>query len=416
MLSNNAQPGNRQFKTALQFVFGILIVALPVSVFAESNVDVRGRIQFDGRYQVHTAENNVHQIHSESDLDLRGLRVQFEGGASKITKFKFSADFTDNETDIKDLYLDTRLGESNKIRMGQFHVPFGNESLGSSRFALFQEKSTISDALSASRDRGVMFHGPILGKHTFFQLAYLNGSGSNIGDNNDEKDWALRFVFRPAFLESDDVNMWLGFSYTTGTELSTGDDDVKLDTESNSGLKYFKAEFPEDVSYDRNRYDIEYTFLNGGFMIKGEIIRTEFFSSEGYVQGGYIATSYILNGEKHRIKHGLLYRQISREIPGKDKGNPSAVGLAIRYSWFKVSDAFFENDSLYNGWVAVDSSTYYKAGSAVTVGLNWYINRETRFITNWILSFAEVPDAMDPSKTTLKQVEASIIVRLQIEF
>lgn len=413
--------GKRQFcRPRYQVSVAVIIcyVSLTTSsfVYGGPNVDVRGRIQFDARYQVHTAKTNVHQIHSESDLDLRGLRLQFEGGASKITKMKFSTDFTDGETDVKDLYLDTRLGETMKFRMGQFHVPFGNESLGSSRFGLFQEKSTISDALSASRDRGVMYHGPLLGKHSFFQLAYLNGSGSNIGDNNDEKDWALRLVFRPAFLENDDVNIWIGISYTTGTELSTGDDDVKLETESNSGLKYFEAEFPEDISYERNRYDLEYTFLNGGFMVKGEFIRTEFFSSRGYVQGGYIATSYILNGEKHRIKHGLLYRQISREIPGKNKGDPQAVGLAIRYSWFKVSNAYFENNTLYDGWVAVDENTYYRSGSAVTVGLNWYINRETRFTANWIFSFADVPNAMDPARTTLKQVEASLIARMQIEF
>jgi len=365
---------------------------------------------------VHTSVHNISQIHSESDLALRAIRIQFEGGASELTKFKFSSDFADSETDIKDLYLDTRLSEKSEFRIGQFHVPFGNESLGSSRFGLFQEKSTISDALSASRDRGVMYHGPLFSKYTYFQLGYLNGSGSNVGDNNDDKDIAFRFVFRPAFLENDDVNIWLGFSYTSGTQLSTGDDDVKLDTESNSGLKYFVAEFPEGVSYQRDRYDFEYTYLNGGFMIKGELIRTNFFNTGGYVQGGYIATSYILSGEKHRIKHGLLYRQISKEIPGKDKGDPSALGLAIRYSWFKVGDAFFEDDGLYNGWVAVDPDTYYRAGKAVTVGLNWYINRETRFITNWIFSFAETPNEMNPDKTTLKQIETSLTARLQIEF
>jgi len=416
MLSNKRQSCARRTWIAINVILGSIAVVFSNVVSADSNVDVRGRIQFDARYQVHTAKNDISKIHSESNLELRGLRIQFEGGPSKITKFKFSSDFTDGETDIKDLYLDTRLGESTKFRMGQFHVPFGNESLGSSRFALFQEKSTISDALSASRDRGVMYHGPLFSKHTFFQLAYLNGSGSNVGDNNDDKDVALRFVFRPAFLENEDINIWVGFSYTTGTELSTGDDDVKLETESNSGLKYFKAEFPEDVSYKRNRYDFEYTYLNGGFMVKGELIQTDFFSSEGYVRGGYIATSYILSGEKHRIKHGLLYRQISRDIPGRPKDNPSAVGLALRYSWFRVSDAFFQDNSFYDGWVAVDSTAYYRKGSAVTVGLNWYINRETRFITNFVFSFAEAPNPMDPSKTTFKQVEASLISRLQIEF
>jgi len=62
----------------------------------------------------------------------------------------------------------------------------------------------------------------------------------------------------------------------------------------------------------------------------------------------------------------------------------------------------------------VSASDYVDNGGAWTMGLNWYPNRMTRIMANWVISLA--PDINDPASEDRIVVEQAFLMRLQLEF
>lgn len=402
------------------FVWGLLGMSACHTVYA-GHVSVGGRIQVDNRRHIHPGDNLQTDSHEQTDLvDVRRIRLKIAGQANALSRFKFTTELSDGKPELKDAYLDVMFGKPFRTRIGQFHLPFANESLGSSRFAVFLEQATISSALSAGRDSGIMFHGPLFADNAYYQLAAVDGTGANTPDNNDTYDIAGRFVFNPRFITRhfDSLVAWLGMSFTSGDELGGEDEQIKLKTESHSGSTYFSAPIPEGVSYQRDRIGIEYTILKNAFMFKGEWLQIQYrFSQSAWIKGGYLALSYFISGEQHDIHYGLLTRQ-KINAPERPRSNAGAWELAFRYSWFDIDPVFFQDNGLYEGWTGVSDTEYTRSGYAFTSALNWYMNPHARLMINWIFSFKEINASMDASSaaTVSKQAESSLTSRLQIDF
>lgn len=372
---------------------------------------LNGRVQADTRFFSYSDTSPYDRDPSTDLLDINRARLEFRATVDELFEAKVSAEFTDSPA-LKDAYINLAFAEWAELKIGQYQYPFGAENFGSSKYREFMEKAAISSATSAGRDRGFNLHGQPLDKIFFYQVGILAGAGENTRDNNSAVDFVGRISINPTRNFGDFFQIFLGGSFNYGEQRSIEDDKVEVETETGGGATLFKAVFPEDIDYDRTRFGVDWTALLGSFMFQGELLSASYgFEDTGTISGGFLTFSLFLTGEQRNIKHGLTTQQdVEYPIGGGEIG---AWELAARYSWFNVSDAFFTPNQLIDGWAGVDINEYVDNGGAWTLGVNWYPNRMTRIMANWVISMA--PD-IESTDETWSIIEQAFLMRLQLEF
>jgi phosphate-selective porin OprO/OprP len=88
----------------------------------------------------------------------------------------------------------------------------------------------------------------------------------------------------------------------------------------------------------------------------------------------YLESSYFLigNGKRYKFKESIL----GRVKPSMD----GALELALRYSYVNLTDT--SNDKEEIGGNQTD----------YTMGINWYVSKELKFMLNYIISTPETPE------------------------
>lgn len=105
-----------------------------------------------------------------------------------------------------------------EFRIGQFKFPQSFEGRWSSGDLDFGERATVSKTFGDKRDFGFQLSGsnlPLGALKAEYAVGLFNGTGQNIEDNNDNKDFAGRVGFRWD-------RLWLGVNGYSGKE-KTGD-------------------------------------------------------------------------------------------------------------------------------------------------------------------------------------------------
>lgn len=376
------------------------------------SLSVNGRVQSDTRFFSYAETSPYTRDRTTDLLDINRARLEVRGTVDEMFEAKVSAEFT-GEPALRDAYINLAFADWAELKIGQFQYPFGSENFGSSKYREFVEKAAISSATSAGRDRGFNLHGTPLDGIVFYQFGILAGAGVNTSDNNDSLDFTGRLAINPTRNVSDLFQIWLGGSMNFGQQRSVADETISVETETGGGATLFEADLPENVDYDRSRFGLEWTFLLGPAMLQGELLSARYsFDDAANVTGGFVTASVFLTGEQRTIKRGVNSQQ-EVEYP-KGDGEIGAWELALRYSWFSVSDNFFTPNLLIDGWSGVSASDYVDNGDAWTMGLNWYPNRMTRIMANWVISLA--PDINDPASEDRIVVEQAFLMRLQLEF
>lgn len=376
------------------------------------SLSINGRVQADTRFFGYSDASPYTRDRASDLLDINRARLEVRGTVDETFEAKVSAEFT-SEPSLRDAYINLAFAEWAELKIGQFQYPFGSENFGSSKYREFLEKAAIGSATSAGRDRGFNLHGTPMDNMFFYQFGIMAGAGENTNDNNDSLDYVIRLAINPTREFGDFFQLWLGGSLNFGQQRSVADESLSVETETGGGATLFEAVLPEDVDYDRARFGLEWTVLLGPFMFQGELLNARYaFEDAATLSGGYVATSLFLTGEQRTIKNGMVSQQ-DVEYPLGD-GEIGAWELALRYSWFSASETFFEPNQLITGWAGVDGDDYVDSGGAWTFGLNWYPNRMTRVMTNWVISLA--PDINDPTSDARIVVEQAFLMRLQLEF
>jgi phosphate-selective porin OprO/OprP len=304
------------------------------------------------------------------------------------------------------------------FRAGKFKMPFSLEQLTSSNNIDFMERSFASQnegEYIPAKETGIMLHGsPMEGAS--YGLAYSRGRGNKSADY-DGGDFIGRGTANLAKLMGrSDIVTHLGVGYSTGTIKSgTGSVYGSARDESRAVSGFFSGTETVLNGSNRTRSNIEYAMVYGPYKLQGE-----------YFQIGYSDTSA---GSK-AVK--MNYNEILWNITGESHNYSNSSGT---FGWIKPSNKFTSSGGL-GAWQfgirmsELDGSEFTAAtgrtdkATAITYGLNWYVNDNVRFMLNYVETKFDTPVLITSGATSasaggtgtsVDKVKA-IMLRSQISF
>jgi phosphate-selective porin OprO/OprP len=201
-----------------------------------------------------------------NSFSARRVRLTLSGELFKNVSYKLQVDAVKSPM-VLDALVEFKLVPEVGIRVGQFKVPFSQESLASSSDLDTINRSTPEEKLAPGRDNGMNgrdIGAALFGKYSVFEytLGVFNGSGIDKKDDNDKKDIGGRLLIRPV-------------------------DFLAVGAAFYRGQRFMSAGQP---GLDRNRTGLELAVLHDPFSLKSEYIfaKDDKLERSGwYVQGGW---------------------------------------------------------------------------------------------------------------------------------
>jgi len=314
----------------------------------------RGRVQLD--YGAH--DDDAAAPINDGFL-VRRARLGADAKFDADWSFEIGYDFVDAydgkfRDGFKDVVLKYEGWKPADLFVGQFKVPFGLESLVSSRYLAFVEPSLPVDAFTLSRRLGF----GLAADRERWTLAVM-AFGSSIADTDIGAGAAARFTTTPVAGGGQLLHLGVG----AVVERPSGE--VKFGSWPESrvaDIKFVKTGKLGDV--DRvDRLGLEAAWQRGPFLLRAEWMRAAIRRSDGdaTLDGWYVAGSWILTGESRVYKKGAF-----RGVP--ISGSDGAWELTARFSRVDLDDADVQGGKEEN----------------VTLGLVYYVNPHLRLMANAI--------------------------------
>jgi phosphate-selective porin OprO and OprP len=340
----------------------------------------------------------------------RQLRISTLGTLYDWAQFKLDIDF-DNVSDIKDEWIRfTKIPYIGHITLGHMKESFSLEELTSRKAITFLERSLPTVAFTPGRNLGISSHTAVLNQRMTWAVgAFFNmDSFDDVGNSKDQltkpTGWNLtaRITGLPWYVDDGRRLLHLGLSFTH----KFGDRDdigVRIRTRPESRLTDDRlVDTGEFLMDSADLVDAEFAFVKGPLSFQGEYFHT--FADAGTLGnpdfwGFYLFGSWFITGE-HRnydIRSGTFNRSKPKNDFCPRKGGWGAWELAGRFSFIDLNDAGIRGGK----------------EASFTAGLNWYLNRKTRFMLNYTRTHVkdrETSPAFDSGRADIFQG------RFQIEF
>ena len=415
-LGDNLENQKSQFETSWNNGYSI------------SSGDGMHSLKFGGRLMLDESRWTIDDNSALKGLEIRRARLYHAGHVyGNIINYKFDFDLSNASISFKDMYVELNMQGAKKswgkIRAGHFKQPFGLESLTSSNYMTFMERS-LPNSLNSTRGAGTMYHTSCFSDKLSMQFGYfLEGKNNHMNfATSDAHNINGRLTYLP--INKDDKLLHIGTSFVRRANLTqtVEDDHVNNLMINENPENHFTGNMLNYVGRAdaMNSFGTEMSLVLGSLSFQaeymmssiGEIHHHDEDHDEDHgdhedvgMSGYYAQVSYFLTGEKREYKSS--YSGFGRVSPKKnylDNKGFGALELAIRYSGMNFDETFnMENDM------------FVPEGSAslnnFTVGLNWYINPAMRFMFNYVMSTKKSDaDGMEDVK------ENALMSRIQINF
>lgn len=331
--------------------------------------NVRGRIFADAGW--------VSDKDDTMDIDateFRTARLGVEGKAWKNVKYKFEADFAGNEVDIKDAYLQYK-SKMGSWTFGQFKTPNSLEEQTSSRHMTFMERSSFTDAFGLARMMGVGYGNG--GDNWTFKAGVFRGSNAS---DLDKEGHAI--AARATYGSKFDGGTWMLGGSVRFRDVGDGDNLRYRQRPHNHLSDRFVA--TGRLSEKDTMYGLEAAGQFGAFHVAGEWASLNAKDGGSRARnanfsGGYVEAGWFITGESKALKldKGAWDRpKVSKPL---HEGGLGAWQIAAKYDVIDLTD---------NGVFGGEQDTFI-------VGVNWYLNRHSRFMVNY--SHSTIDEAFDVS-------------------
>jgi len=326
-----------------------------------------------------------------SNVEFRQLKVSFLGTLYDWAEFKLSIDFA-NVRDIKDEWIQfKKIPYIEHITLGYMKEPFSLENWTSLKSISFMERSLPTAAFAPGRNFGIRRHTTALDQRmTWAAGAFLNtGSLSDVGASKDQiseaNGWNLtaRVTGLPLYEESGKEILHMGLSYSHAF-LSEKDTGPHLRTRPESRLT--DDRLVDTGDFFANAADLiaaEVAVVNGPLSFQGEYFHfwadTDELNNPDF-WGFYLFGSYFITGEyrNYSRKSGTFYSLEPNHRFHPSKREWGAWELTSRFSYIDLNSEAIGGGKELN----------------FTAGLNWYLDKKTRFMFNY--TRAKVEDRKRP--------------------
>jgi phosphate-selective porin OprO and OprP len=358
---------------------------------------IGGYFQADGDFFVDDSQ----ELATDTFFIRRG-RLLLDGSFWKRFDFRFSPDFGQGKMTLYDAYLDLKLSDAFRLRMGKARAPLGLERQQSATNITMVERALPTNLVPV-RDLGLQAQGDFANGVLSYAAGVFNGVPDAVNgdtDTDDGKDGAARIFTRPFKNSSAAGLQGLGF----GVAGSFGDAAGALPVYKTTGMNTFFQYLATSTADGRHtRLNPMAYYYVGPFGLMGEYVESAQEVRNGTAledihNRSYMATaSWVVSGEK------VSYEGVVPENPmGPAEGGKGALQLALRYNVLRVDELAFPTFA--NPDVAAERA------SAWGLGINWYLNYYVRFSfqAEWTQFQGGAPAGAD------REDEKALLIRLQV--
>ena len=357
----------------------ILLISIGGTKAQEKHIKYGGRIMYDMAAWGEEEFNNA-------GTEFRRVRLFSSGTIYENVKYKLQLDFANGDIAFKDVFIElNKLPIQGNLRVGHFKEPFRLEALTSSKYITFMERG-LPIAMSVERNSGVMYH------NTFGErLSLQTGVFLNADDFGNDKtvNSAMNATSRLTYLaiNSEEKLLHLGIAGSIRNSSSSGGYNVSTRAENHLGTKLLAYE-----NYDNDAILLAYetSYVNKSFSIQGEYVQSEIGNND-FLSSYYGQVSYFITGESRTYKNSLSGFGRVKPINNYGENGWGAFEIATRVSQMDLS--YVENGTL----------------DDITLGLNWYLNPNTRVMMNYVMG------EMTNYQGEITK-ENAVMMRIQLDF
>lgn len=365
------------------------------------SLHVGGLVQFDGRF-FFDAEHP-----QDNTFLVRRARLKGEGTLFRYFDYVVEGEFANDKGELRDGYVNMRFVPFLQLRGGNFKPPFMRELITSDKYLDFLERPLAFGTLAVDRDLGVMVHGDV--DFANYQLALMNGKGSNLRDDNDDKDVLVRLgitPFKPGKGLLEDVE--IAGSYTYGHEKN-----FVPTFATYAGTTFLSlSTVPGGVQRGpRSRVGAELTVPVGPFKLQAEYMymRAENLplaadqDENVEVQNWYVDLMFMITGERRRVNRPVVPEKNLDPI----EGGFGAWEVGLRFEQLTTDERLRRSTSV-PGTNETDILMF---------GTNWYWNPLMKLTFNYYHAWfdEDIVVSAGGSKKRMDN-EDVVMVRWQLEF
>lgn len=344
-----------------------------------------GHIHADHSYSPGDKYTTTHSTgvrsHANDGNELRRARLELTGTVYKDWNFKSVLDFADNAVSVKDMYIGysglNKIGENwgiDHIRIGNQKQAFSHEMLQSSNDILFLERSLMNVLNGKMIDRAIGINVLTSGKGWTAQAGLYGGSPTTSTTSKDEGyGTSARVTFSPIEEKTRLIHFGLSGNYRKPSgsgainDTATG---VKLEHETTHMTDLFPIDKTITSVESIAMLGVEANAVHGPMSVGGEYTSmwiSRHNNTPYHFNAWYGEATLSLTGESRSYKKGVFARLEPAQNFSLANGGLGAWELATR-----VGGVSLNNNSLAGGEM-----------KTVTVGLNWYANKNVRFMVNY---------------------------------
>lgn len=316
------------------------------------------------------------------DSEFRRARLFVSGKAFDDWRYRFEYDFASSRNfRIKSAWVGYNGFKPITIRAGNMLEPFGLENMTSSNNITFMERA-LPKAFSPGYKMGVLIN--TYGKNWSAAAGIFDGNARNGGSNG----WgtALRITAAPVRSRHRLLHVGVAVEFRRPRTVNYGSR-----PEANLAGKLVKTGTLHDVDHTV-AVGLEAAVVYEAFSLQGEYTRLSVERnkqrSNPDFSGWYIYGSWFVTGEHRRYnaKKGA-FRQV------RPRSSRGAWELVARYSTVNL-----ENKGITGG-----------KENNVTLGVNWYPNRNLRFMMNYVRADARPDRRGNPESPDIIQLRAQLV-------
>jgi len=345
--------------------------------FFVGTADGNWLMKVNGQLQVRWSFNRVDDQPDAYGFEIRRAKLKFSGHvvdpswqyklsvASNRQTVQFANSSQNANVFIEDAYINKKLDNDMYVRVGQYKVPFLREELVSSTRQLAVDRSMINNAFTWTRSQGLMLGW----KTDRMKIEAMYGEGPNnintqITNNNGRQSLTARGEF--LFGDEADWGMFKGFN--------AKNTDGKMGFMLGAAVGWFN-------SRGTGGSTIEYG--------NGDVQRSVSWTIDGTLAGdGWQLFSYFVWSDGKDRNIAAPRRDTQESWGWVVQGGVLLADdfeLFARYELGHINDGN-TNNPLTTGGLSNDDL------SALTVGLNWFMNKNVKFTMDWGYAFDPVSD------------------------